>query len=137
MRIKELRRVLGLSQEDMAEKLGTTKRIYGSWERGETPLPFDKAIEIALVFGCTTDDLAGEPSSDLTVLEQNVIYDFRRLSNTGKGFVLDAIEYVMFREGRTSSIANSHYEHHLSCLGGIVTPHIDYSVVSLEDEQEF
>src|SRR6266516_1482557 len=67
---KELRRERerrGLSQEDVAEKIGTTAKIVGRWERGESmPRPYyrQKLIELfeksAEELGLTKQEVSGE-----------------------------------------------------------------------------
>lgn len=59
LQLKELRKLKGLRQEDLAKELMTTSRIVGSWERGETALPLEDACSIADVLECTLDELAG------------------------------------------------------------------------------
>lgn len=57
--LKKLRKAKGLRQEDLAERISTTPRIVGAWERGETSLPFEDACRIADVLECSLDELGG------------------------------------------------------------------------------
>ena len=57
--LKELRRRAGLSQDEIAERLGIKKSRYGTWERGERMLSLKQAYDCALVLGCTIDEIAG------------------------------------------------------------------------------
>lgn len=56
-RIRDARMRAGLSQEQLAERLGWTKQTYSSRERGQRmPSPLDVA-DIARTLGVTTDEL--------------------------------------------------------------------------------
>lgn len=57
--LKELRRRAGLSQDEIASRLGIKKSRYGTWERGERMLSLKQAYDCALVLDCTIDEIAG------------------------------------------------------------------------------
>ena len=59
LQLRKMRKARGLRQEDLAERISSTARIIGAWERGETSLPFEEACRIADVLECTLDELAG------------------------------------------------------------------------------
>ena len=60
LRLKAIRTERGLTQDEMAEKLGIKSRTYGSWERGEVMLNLEQAYNCAQVLECTIDDLVRE-----------------------------------------------------------------------------
>lgn len=55
--LNALRRNAGLSQQELADKLGIPRRTYGSYEREERPLNLRQAAAICEVLGCTPNDL--------------------------------------------------------------------------------
>lgn len=57
--LKEIHKSRGLTQDELAEKLGVTKQIVSNWEREITPINLEYAIKSAKVLGCTLDELAG------------------------------------------------------------------------------
>lgn len=57
--LKEIRKSRGLTQDELAEKLGVTKQIVSNWEREITPINLEYAIKSAKVLNCTLDELAG------------------------------------------------------------------------------
>ena len=62
----QMRNVLQLTQEDIAEKLGVTRQSVAKWEAGESIPDLDKCKQLADIFGVSLDDLANyEPEDNL------------------------------------------------------------------------
>lgn len=59
--IKRLREQAGLSQAELAERVGVKTRTLGSWERGEREPDLMTAWMLADAMDCTIDELAGRP----------------------------------------------------------------------------
>lgn len=49
----------GLTQDDLAEKLGVVSRTVRDWEKDARSVPSSKACEMARMFGCSVDYLFG------------------------------------------------------------------------------
>jgi transcriptional regulator with XRE-family HTH domain len=58
-RIRELRKSLILSQEGLAEKIGTTQQAVSRMENNAYDIPSDILIEISKQFNVTTDYILG------------------------------------------------------------------------------
>lgn len=58
-RIRELRKSLRLSQEALAEKIGTTQQAVSRMENNAYDIPSDILIEISKQFNVTTDYILG------------------------------------------------------------------------------
>jgi len=56
-RIRDLRKPLAISQEDLAHKAGLHRTYIGSIERGERNLSIDNVYAIADALGCDVTDL--------------------------------------------------------------------------------
>jgi transcriptional regulator with XRE-family HTH domain len=56
--LKKFRKRLGISQQQMAEKLGVNRVTYANWELGNSEPPF-AIIKKSLVMGATVDELFG------------------------------------------------------------------------------
>ena len=54
----QLRKLLQMTQEDVAEKLGVTRQSVAKWEAGESIPDLDKCKQLADIFGVSLDDLA-------------------------------------------------------------------------------
>ena len=60
----QMRKVLQLTQEDIAEKLGVTRQSVAKWEAGESIPDLDKCKQLADIFGVSLDDLANYEQED-------------------------------------------------------------------------
>ena len=58
-RIRELRKSLNISQETLAEKIGTTQQAVSRMENNAYDIPSDILIEISKQFNVTTDYILG------------------------------------------------------------------------------
>lgn len=61
----QLRKKNGLSQEDLAEKLGVSRQSVSKWESNNTYPETDKIIQIANLFDCSMDDLINDKITDV------------------------------------------------------------------------
>jgi len=59
MKIKELREKLNYSQAQLAEMLDTTQQTISKWEAGTTEPSIAALRDLAMIFGCSVDDLLG------------------------------------------------------------------------------
>lgn len=62
-RLRSLREAKGLSQREVAERIGMTRTAYNKYERG-TSRPVRKLNELTALFGVTTDYLLGKDATD-------------------------------------------------------------------------
>ena len=58
-RIQELRKNLGLSQEELGEKMGVSRQAISKWEGDQTIPELDKLISLSKLFGRTVGQLLG------------------------------------------------------------------------------
>lgn len=58
-RIRDLRSARGLSQVELAEKLGVTKQSVSNWENDNIQPPIEMLVKIADFFSVSTDYLLG------------------------------------------------------------------------------
>lgn len=61
-RLRTLREAKGLSQREVAERIGMTRTAYNKYERG-TSRPVRKLDELTSLFGVTTDYLLGKDAT--------------------------------------------------------------------------
>lgn len=56
-RLYEYRKNMGLTQEELAEKIGVSRQAVSKWERSEASPDTDNLIELSKVYGVTLDEL--------------------------------------------------------------------------------
>ena len=54
----QMRKLRGMTQEEVADKVGVSRQAVGKWEAGETVPDLDMARKLAEVFDVSLDDLA-------------------------------------------------------------------------------
>lgn len=63
-RLATLRREHGLTQEQLAERLGVSRQAVSKWERTESSPDTDNLIALARLYGVTLDELVYGPAGD-------------------------------------------------------------------------
>lgn len=58
-RLRDLKEDADMTQKQVAEIIGVSINHYGKYERGETDIPFEKAIALADFYGVSLDYIAG------------------------------------------------------------------------------
>ena len=61
--LKKLRMACGLTQKELAEKLGVAQCTVAFWEQGSKYPTADKLPALARLLGCSIDDLYREQSA--------------------------------------------------------------------------
>ena len=75
-RLRLVRKQQGLSQVEIAEKLGITTRTYQNYEQGVTKLPAEELYKLVLLFGISADDFFEIEHRDIPV--QQALGDLRK-----------------------------------------------------------
>lgn len=83
-RVKEARNALGLSQEDLGEKVGLSKVGYGEYERGNRLFDTEQLFRLARVLGRPVEYFLGLDMG-LTGREERVLAIFRLAEEAGYG----------------------------------------------------
>ncbi len=104
IRIRTLRKEYGLSQRELALKIGSSQKSIDLWEK-EKAEPTAKFI-CALVdcFGCSADYLLGREDdfgnvnvqSDLSEREKTLLSDYRRLQDRDKDQAQSFLEFLLY-----------------------------------------
>ena len=87
-KIMELRKKKGLSQEELAEKIGVSRQTISKWELGETSPDLKQSKELSKIFNVSLDELANNDVKDILV---------EKTSNTEKlaGLILKLIKFII------------------------------------------
>ena len=84
-RLKEARRISGLSQEDLAEQLDVSRQAVGKWEQGQSYPEVEKLLTLCAVLntsldalmadelppGCRREPIATAPSESILIAAEN------------------------------------------------------------------
>jgi transcriptional regulator with XRE-family HTH domain len=81
-KIRTLRELKNLKQENMATALGISPTAYGNLERGETPITYDKLEQIATILQVTVQDIVTMPD-EFTINNINSTVGVQMSSNFG------------------------------------------------------
>ena len=91
-RLRDLKEDADLTQKQVADLIGVSTNHYGKYERGETDLPFEKAITLAEYYNISLDYLAGRTNfprgranPDLSDEQLSVAEQYARLTEKNKG----------------------------------------------------
>lgn len=61
LELKEMRKASGLTQKEVAERADVKLATYRTWEQGVSGISLEKAYALAMVLGCSVNDLCGWP----------------------------------------------------------------------------
>lgn len=87
-KILELRKKNGLSQEELAEKVGVARQTISKWELGETSPDLKQSKELSKIFNVSLDELTDNDIKDILV---------EKTSNTEKlaGIILKLMKLIV------------------------------------------
>jgi len=91
-RLSEVRKKRGLSQEEVAKKLGTQAPAIGRYERGVAKPTIDVASRLANILGVSLDYLVGNTDSELDVETIKRIQDIDKLPDDDKKTVFNLLD---------------------------------------------
>lgn len=129
--LQKFRKARGLSQEELAEKMGVSRQAIGKWESGGGYPEAEKLIELSEVLGCSMDALVrGEAdeskdgatrsgSSDLSaVTDTPVKAEYVRLMNKFSKWIAVAIGLILL--GVTGLVAMSSFGEYYADYGVVL-----------------
>lgn len=61
LKLREMRKASGLTQKEVAERADVKLETYRTWEQGVSGISLEKAYALAMVLGCSVNDLCGWP----------------------------------------------------------------------------
>lgn len=101
-RLKDLRKQAGLTQVDVARKLGISQQAYASWERGAKKPTQENLVKIAQILNVSVDYIVGnlqETSDELDNIELLFRMNSKGLTDEEKEiFKKELIEFMEERK---------------------------------------
>lgn len=110
-RIKELRKALGYSQQQLATKMQVSQTLVSQWECGTTSPSNDALITLSEIFNTTVDYILGLNTTN-SISNHNA--DIRKIPVLGKisaGVPLEAIEDILDYEEISGKDFNMNYDY--------------------------
>ena len=103
LKIKEMRLWEGLTQKQLADKIGLTAHNVGDWERGKAEPSISDLIKLACAFDCSVDALIGRTdygdnvpeSVKLNKDEIKLLKAFRELTPKAQAFIVYSAESLI------------------------------------------
>lgn len=97
-RLKELREAKGLSQEELAQILNTTRSRIGNYEQGTRQPDFEMQEAIADLFNVSIDFLF-DRDKKMDEQKQRILAYFEKLSPNSKEKAIERLEELIKLEG--------------------------------------
>lgn len=79
--LKSLRKAQGLTQLQVARRLGITEQAVSRWENNHAEPNMETCADLCLILGCTLHDLTGNESRPLSQDEREIVNMYRRASD--------------------------------------------------------
>ena len=103
LRLKELRKVAKLNQQQLAKMVGVSQAAYSGWENEKFQIDNDSLCKLSEIFGVTIGYLLGQEDEPKTLDEQLEGVDFalygeiHDLTDTEKQ---DILSYIKFKKSQ-------------------------------------
>ena len=110
MRLKEVRKTAGMTQRDVAESTGIPLGTLRRWEQGVNEPDTDRLIQLADLYGVSTDEILGssfarrQKPEPLMADERRLLDLYRSADDRGKVVIMTVAESQRGVEG---SLPNS------------------------------
>ncbi len=104
-RLIKLRKQKGLSQEELADKLGLSRQAVSKWERAEASPDTDNLICLAKLYGISLDELLKTDDDVETIVEEQVKKEGKRVEVTK-----DEGVFIRDDDGKTIHVAKDGVE---------------------------
>lgn len=107
IKIKELRKTAGLTQENAAKKLNISRQVFANYENEINQPSLEMLCEIANLFNCSIDYLVGREDEDGAIMiygnqlskdENQLIDKLRALPDIKKKIVYKYIDFLSDEE---------------------------------------
>lgn len=107
IKIKELRKTAGLTQENIAKKLKISRQVFANYENEVNQPSLEMLCEIADLFNCSIDYLVGREDEDGAIMiygnqlskdENQLIDKLRALPDTKKKIAYKYIDFLSEEE---------------------------------------
>ena len=102
-RLKDLKEDADLTQAEVSEIIEVSANHYGKYERGETDIPFSKAIKLADYYNVSLDYIAGRTNDKtfISSISPSLFTEkFSRLNNKNKARIDERMSQMLEAQGK-------------------------------------
>ena len=102
-KIKDLKEDADLTQAEVSEIIEVSANHYGKYERGETDIPFSKAIKLADYYNVSLDYIAGRTNDKtfISSISPSLFTEkFSRLNNKNKARIDERMSQMLEAQGK-------------------------------------
>jgi putative transcriptional regulator len=109
-KVKELRNKRGVSQTELANAVGTTKRTIYSIETEKSDIHLSLASKLAAYFGCGIDELFGESDGKYAPADRAAVWYVHVVSNTAEalGKPINETAHLLENSGLAKRVVSSY-----------------------------
>ena len=83
-RLRRFRKERGLSQEDVAERLGVSRQAVAKWERGDSLPDIESCVALADLYGTTVDLLIRNLGREENTEDGKHVFGISRINDKGQ-----------------------------------------------------
>ena len=109
--LKEIREGKGITQKELADRIGVKLGTYRTWEQGSVKLTLENAYVIAIELGCTPNDICGWKShaQEYNTAEDELVECYRKSTDQQKDALMIVARNAagMSKEGAKRDAAGS------------------------------
>lgn len=95
IKLKSIRKSMGLTQDDVAKVLNVTRAAYSNLETGKRDPSTDTLIQLASYFNVSVDDLLGIAARSVNPEGERLLSLFCNLNPTGQELLIDYAEMLV------------------------------------------
>lgn len=99
--LKELRKKYNYSQEEIANKIGTSQSNYSKYEKGSLELSVSQALKLADLYDCSIDELVGNEKKTNTAIGPNkakALELFEKLDDNDYLLLIGYIQHILMEK---------------------------------------
>ncbi|MCM1439912.1 MAG: helix-turn-helix domain-containing protein, partial [Roseburia sp.] len=93
-KLKQARVSSGMTQKEVAEKIGRTQQIVGHWESGYSQPDADTLFTLCDIYGVSIDDTFGFNRNKVNISDLKFLERYHSLDQHGR----ETVNYIMDRE---------------------------------------
>lgn len=106
-RLRMYRIAAGMSQSELARRLGLERSRVSHWERGTSRIDIEMLSPISEVLGVSVNDLLGFYTDySLNPSEEKILKNYRTLDKPGKRILMDFSEFLIEYEAQSEKTAD-------------------------------